>query len=186
MKTMENLVKGDKLRVIDANSSLDFGEIVTFNRYADDGRDKSCVHIDEVNEYGYYFGWRFEVVEPLQPHTIDSDLALARSYIGKKVQTDSMVSFTVEHVKIVVAEQENLKAASLTVQSEVKNSGYCVAVCGSHRSIPVRNVEIAPNDVKIKLNDDYTATVSKDSIVVGCQTFSPDILQKLLDAHNSL
>lgn len=37
--------------------------------------------------------------------------------------------------------------------------------------------------IAVKLNDEYTAEVFKDKVVVGCQTFPIDIIQKLLDAY---
>ncbi len=36
--------------------------------------------------------------------------------------------------------------------------------------------------IEVKLNSDYTATVSFDSVQVGCQTFELDVIQKLYDA----
>jgi len=40
--------------------------------------------------------------------------------------------------------------------------------------------------VSVVLNTDYTAIVSNDGIKVGCQTFSLDIIQKLVDAQKRL
>lgn len=40
--------------------------------------------------------------------------------------------------------------------------------------------------VKVKLNSEYEATVSKAGIVVGCQTFPLDIVEKLMAAKNKL
>lgn len=38
--------------------------------------------------------------------------------------------------------------------------------------------------IEVKLNDDYTAIVRKDSIEVGCQTFTMDAFERLSDAVN--
>ncbi len=38
----------------------------------------------------------------------------------------------------------------------------------------------------VKLNDEYTAEITKDEVKVGCQTFPASILQKLVDAHKTL
>jgi hypothetical protein len=43
-----------------------------------------------------------------------------------------------------------------------------------------------PSKVKVVLNSQYTAEVSKDSIVVGCQTFPIEILDELIEARNKL
>lgn len=43
----------------------------------------------------------------------------------------------------------------------------------------ITQLELVANT--FKLNDEYTAKLSKDSVKVGCQTFSWDILEKLLE-----
>lgn len=43
-----------------------------------------------------------------------------------------------------------------------------------------------PNSVEVKLNDKYSAVVTKGTITVGCQIFSADILKELTTAHASL
>ena len=45
---------------------------------------------------------------------------------------------------------------------------------------------IKPTKVTVVLNGDYTATVTKDEITVGCQTFDPAILTKLVKAHEAV
>jgi hypothetical protein len=40
--------------------------------------------------------------------------------------------------------------------------------------------------VEVKLNDQYTATVTRDTIRVGCQTFKVGILTSLLAAHKKI
>ena len=44
--------------------------------------------------------------------------------------------------------------------------------------------DLYPKEIKelVKLNDGYTATVTKDTITVGCQTFSTKILEDLAKA----
>ena len=41
------------------------------------------------------------------------------------------------------------------------------------------------HEVTVKLNDSHDAIVTKDKIKVGCQTFSIDIIDKLVEARNS-
>lgn len=43
-----------------------------------------------------------------------------------------------------------------------------------------------PTEIKVKLNDEYSATVTKDKITVGCQVFDAAILDDLLAARNKL
>lgn len=42
------------------------------------------------------------------------------------------------------------------------------------------------DNVKVKLNDDYDAIVSKDTIEVGCQTFPISILDELVEARKQI
>ena len=43
-----------------------------------------------------------------------------------------------------------------------------------------------PPEVKIELNSEYTATITKDTVKVGCQIFPISIIDKLVEARNSL
>jgi hypothetical protein len=43
-----------------------------------------------------------------------------------------------------------------------------------------------PTQIEVKLNDEHNAIVTKDSIEVGCQTFSIDIIEKLAEARKQL
>lgn len=38
----------------------------------------------------------------------------------------------------------------------------------------------------VKLNENYTATITKDNIKVGCQDFSPNVLKEVLAVWESL
>ena len=52
-------------------------------------------------------------------------------------------------------------------------------------NIPITCLEVIstkPKSVNVRLNSEYTAEVHKDKIVVGCQEFDIDILDKLFDA----
>lgn len=44
----------------------------------------------------------------------------------------------------------------------------------------------SPDFKEVVLNKEWTAKVFKDKIVVGCQTFSPDVIKSLTEAYNSL
>lgn len=40
--------------------------------------------------------------------------------------------------------------------------------------------------ISVKLNDQYTATVTKDTVRVGCQTFSHEIIRKVVKAMDEI
>jgi hypothetical protein len=44
---------------------------------------------------------------------------------------------------------------------------------------------ITGGEISVKLNDTYTAVVSKDGITVGCQTFPLDVAKKVFEAAAS-
>lgn len=43
-----------------------------------------------------------------------------------------------------------------------------------------------PKNISVELNSTHTAVVSKDTIVVGCQTFPISILDKLIEARDAI
>lgn len=49
-----------------------------------------------------------------------------------------------------------------------------------------KKVPPKPASVSVQLNNSHTATVSKDTIKVGCQEFPIDVIEKLIDAKNQL
>lgn len=44
----------------------------------------------------------------------------------------------------------------------------------------------APKTKEVKLNNEYTAIVSKDDVKVGCQTFPYDVIKEIVKAHDSI
>jgi len=50
-------------------------------------------------------------------------------------------------------------------------------------NLPLDSIEEIPQSYDVKLNHEYTATITKDTIKVGCQTFPISILDKLQDAR---
>lgn len=47
-------------------------------------------------------------------------------------------------------------------------------------------IKWVPKVKEIKLNDNYTAQVYKDKVVVGCQTFDKDVINKIIKAQSEL
>lgn len=50
----------------------------------------------------------------------------------------------------------------------------------------IHTLLLEPNFIKVVLNKEYTAEVSKDQISVGCQTFPASKVKELQDAINKL
>tara|TARA_R110002167_G_scaffold98020_1_gene258226 strand:- start:6688 stop:7332 length:645 start_codon:yes stop_codon:yes gene_type:complete len=60
-----------------------------------------------------------------------------------------------------------------------KNGEFAVGVSGKGFFIPLSYIKLAPKFQSLKLNDEYTARIYGDKVVVGCQTFDIDTIKKL-------
>jgi hypothetical protein len=124
--------------------------------------------------------------------TLEDLIDLAKSYIGKGVHLITQSprqSFTVEKVSVILDKKSArlLNVDSLLVITELDKSGIAVVVTSPDgASATVGDVTLSPTTMSVKLNDDYTAVISKDEIQVGCQTFPISILDELLNAHKSI
>jgi len=47
-------------------------------------------------------------------------------------------------------------------------------------------IKPAPKTKEVKLNSEYSAIVSKDTIKVGCQTIPYEAVKEIVKAHDSL
>jgi hypothetical protein len=117
---------------------------------------------------------------------IEQQIELAKSYIGKQVE--GFGNYIVEQIHAVVSKEDAYKlgVASNSVLNDIDNNGFSVVISGGNFANPVMSVKIKPDSVKIKLNDTYDADVTKDTIVVGCQTYPISILDELIAARKSL
>jgi hypothetical protein len=74
----------------------------------------------------------------------------------------------------------------------ISNWDFTGLICGSPStgtsSIPfyAKFIKLVPKVKEIKLNDNYTAQVYKDKVVVGCQTFNKDAIDKIVEAQSEL
>lgn len=129
--------------------------------------------------------------------TIDEQIALAKSFIGKTVQSNPKgetrgvaVSYSVIYDLEKYYANHELESHD-AVQKVFDRDGFVVLLewydpdntfCGNS----VLNVIECPKEEIVKLNDNYQAVVSKDTIKVGCQTFPVSILDELKEAHKKL
>ena len=76
---------------------------------------------------------------------------------------------------------------SLTIGEEYEIHEYGLSYATiSDWGVPITCLEVVstkPKSIKVKLNDTYTAEVYEDKIVVGCQTFSIDVVDLICKAH---
>lgn len=177
-----NLVKGSKLVVnYRYGSSDDFakiGDVVTYSRV----NDGECIFV--TNSKGVtqsYFAWRFDVDESFVRPTVKEQIILAQSYVGKTVMSGEDKITITKWSLIPMGE-----SSSMVVEQEADKHGYCVAVIGSQYTVPVLSVTLPPQEITIKLNDDYDAIITKETVKVGCQTFPVALIKEIQSAIDKL
>jgi hypothetical protein len=184
---------GDKLRVndtqgIDALHEVAVGEIVTCTELCSHNNSTGTrgVYITPANReqiVGWFYARRFDHVDD-SPMSLEQQLVAAKALVGKRVKDKDGSTDTIQRVGIEI---DDNPTTSLLVNHETKKNGFCVYVVGELYTVPFNTiVEVLPNTIEVRLNETYKATVSKDSIEVGCQTFPIDILDKLVEARNAL
>lgn len=116
--------------------------------------------------------------------TIPQQVAFAKSIIGKTYQWKKTAPSKVVSVHVTI--NRDSQSQSQLVNEVVEDDGICVFITDHIGcTLPVKSyhfheyVEPKPDFIEVKLNDSYTAKVYLDKIVVGCQTFPIDTLDKL-------
>jgi len=118
-----------------------------------------------------------------QEAIIFEQIRLAKAMIGKEVKNKKGLKFTPECISIVYSESNCI---SPPMRQEVDDNGFCVYVTGQGLYCPVMEVKIAPEIKTVKLNENHTAEVHEDKIVVGCQTFDIENIRNLVRAYDEL
>lgn len=119
----------------------------------------------------------------IDSETLDAEVVKAKSLIGKTVKDSVGNRGIVSSFEIKTA---TFGFSSHSVGEAVKNKGYCVAVKYGFYATDVVNVEEHTEEIKVNLNSEYTAYVSKDGIKVGCQIFPLSILDELVKARDKI
>lgn len=168
---------GDKVKCIDntnAANSLTVGGIYTVAKIVECNR--ICLAIDEI--YGWY-PTRFKKVEEVEEvedtyiKLENVNITTTRWYVKNPVINGSYITYEVAY--------------------RVSNSGTIPLSSSSHIILDDLKFNTCSKKefdgfgaIKVELNSEYTAIVSKDKIVVGCQTFSVDIVKDLVKALEEL
>jgi hypothetical protein len=137
---------------------------------------------------GYEFSaGYFELVEASEEAKMKEAFALARSLVGKTVTPDNGISKY--NVAGVIFRQDKTDHVGLGWSSDIflRENGWVVSIkTVGGMNYPVQRVKELPTDIDVKLNGSYTATVSKGSVKVGCQTFPIEKIHEIVEAHNKL
>jgi hypothetical protein len=172
---------GDKVRCIDEPSfvgghRLDDGSIYTIHKI-----DNRFVYLEEHKKHVGWYPHRFELAEK----SLESLIKHAQSLLGKKcvmLKYDNRdLSYTPQSVVVKFPDNSNPSS----VEDYLKTHDFCVAVTNNIGYYPAEWLEAAQS-FEVKLNDNYTAIVTKDGIKVGCQTFPLSIAHDLINKVNEL
>ena len=179
---MKSKVKvGDKVYINSKYFTPDKQYIVT-GVYPDESSirvrdDGNCLRA--ISEYNY------EVV------TFDTDIISASKLIGKSVKDGKMIH-DITGISILVkgvkddSIRDRMSSVTIGELGKLKTGDTLIVLHDKMGcNFPYKN-HVEMNQIDVKLNDKYTAKVSKDSITVGCQTFPTSILKELSEAYDKL
>jgi len=123
--------------------------------------------------------------------SIEEQIELAKSYVGKRVTYNSIIITTGQVKSWSIRGGEEFKDFFISpsphslVSMEIKETGFCVCLnMASGAAIPIRMVSLVvePEFYEVKLNNNFKAKVYKDKIEVGCQTFPIAVLKDMKEA----
>ena len=140
----------------------------------------------------------FELVESasdfidISKLSVPAQLELAKKYVGKIVKCNhpdgnkSLIKLddvTVHYIGGL--------SSSIYVNEVVERDGICITMIGCWSSIPFLFAQIPveppkPTTKILKLNASYDATITKDTVKVGCQTFPISIIEQILAESKKL
>jgi hypothetical protein len=126
-----------------------------------------------------YMEYRFTLFE--KELTLEEQVKLAKSYIGKNVEsTDGKYSGLADTVEVVVDRTFLTgKNSSAWVVEYFDKHGFVVIVkSNNYWTIPVTRLKLV-EFTEFKLNDEYTAKIYDDKVIVGCQTFKIETIKEL-------
>lgn len=178
---------GDKVKCINSPfRQLTIGEIYTIKQIKNISNE--TLYVEEIPEYenGFY-SHRFELVESAPiVHTLNDLVNKAKDLVDKKV-TDSKdgKKFSPDNIKVYLLEKD-VKLSSGRAQDSFKRNGFAICLNGGGITIPVEDLDLAPEVVTIKLTKDYDAKIYADRVEVGCQTIPLDKLKELLKLAETL
>lgn len=151
--------------------TLTNGKIYTILRY-DVGQYQ--IEQNDSGDKAWYNAERFTNL------TTNEKIALAESYVGKKVIYNGK-TIKITDWKFVKKGEDS----SYIVNENADKNGFCIAVYVGGRIFPVEDVVLAPEIItKVDLSSSYTAEVYPDKVVIGGQTIFKDEVEQIWEAMN--
>lgn len=175
---------GDRIKAVRDLSglSLTYGRVYEVLEVSNAG--SPCI-INDRYDRDFYSSYRFKLA--YTPLSLSEQVKIAESLIGKRViDKDKAITGYIQtftHLSVTNKWGDNCSAL---VKEYLTTHEYCVVLHSNYVAVPYDSVELVPDEIEVKLNDTYTAKVTKDSIKVGCQTFPVSILKELNEALKNL
>jgi len=185
-KTYPVYKKDDEVRCIDHTCEPDivYGNIYKVLSDSPDTSDTFYVPSSTNGGRVCYFKSRFEPVN--KSMSLGEQVELAQSFIGKRLREKGKNQrMNCDEVQVCLIKDQVLKRSNICYEYFEKH-GFCVAILSGSSSQPVVNFELWPEYETIELTKDYSAVVTKDEIVVGCQTIPMDKVREILKIADNL
>lgn len=138
-------------------------------------RSNGEIQVKELDGY-WWLANRFELITAAIP-TFEEQLALAKTYVGKKVFYEGREPFLVEKVT-VMHETDDFKLSDI-VNTYIRKNGWCVMLSGVRDDcfkikvlLPVTAVQLAPEFTEVTLNCGVEAQIYDDKVMVHGMQFS--------------
>jgi hypothetical protein len=174
--------------VCDNGSSLKKGEV-----YESEREDTHYFYIRNNGAVIGYGKYRFvEMEEAKTPHNvldeIRKEMEEAKELVGKFViYNNGSLKLEVTKVNFYIDKASDTNEASQSVREEAQRKGYCVYIISKNGLLyPYKDVKVVEEFINVGLNEQYSARVYKDKVIVGCQTFTIDKVKDILDANKKL
>ena len=172
--------------------------------HAGDIPDNDSNYSGDNSEYNYYILESFAKVNGLlkKPMSLEQHMDVAREMV-KQFKTGKYNLMKVTgitnycHHKVGVTKDLTTKIVhrtdptSCTVQTFFDNNSsvnYCVVLTGRSMEDPYDTLTLEEIVVskELELNSEYTATITKGKVQVGCQTFDIEKVRELIKLHDEI
>jgi hypothetical protein len=155
-----------------------------------DGVQFTHYHLGDSERMDYYLTnskWDelFGAAAYIYDRSLEEQIAYAESVLNKPMQFKSGMKTKYTFTRYEVMTHLIGKTVSASIQKKFKATKKpFVYLAVDNYTAMLDEVELipVPEYVEVKLNEGYTAKVYKDKMVVGCQTISPEVIDKLKEA----
>jgi hypothetical protein len=162
---------GDKIKCVNQGyQSLKNGNIYEVLSF-----DDEMVSVININGNKELF-YRSRFVE-VDTNSIEWQIENAKSLVGKLVEYDGNV-FSVTHWGV-----GNENTGDTVVNCNLVD-GYCVYVENRFYTAPVDKLTVIEN--QITLNENYSAMIEGNNVIVGCQTIPIDKVKEIIALHEKI